>query len=424
MFLSHIKLKDSGFEEIKNPSGCASCTAFNVSLSHFMYRSSSFFAICFLCILALIMFSNTAYARNDLGSFPQTFGDSMSAHEPPPFAPMESYAPKDAPSLDMLELLSQGALEKLPPEVQKFLLKKGHEPLPVVVAPAQITRETTTFSDDTSTLARVPKPNVPRVSPVRDPYTFGAIVPGMEPLFRPMMDLNSLPSLKVAPMRVPQTNVAPVKPVEQAKTGEQVSTLVPPSVEEIAKPNVENALNGAAKTPTDDAGNVEVGEPAQNVGTEKTPVQQNNQTQNDLQQDNQRDTSVLQVNNQTQNNASQNNQNKQNNQTQNNLQQNPQNRAELDKNLQNPNAVQENKNPRAALDDGVPKGDLAYVLNQLNVNDLQIRAESGDVEAQYKLGLKYYNGTHVQKDTQKAQIWLEKAGKSGHAEALEVLRNL
>ncbi len=411
MFLSHIKLKDSGFEEIKNPSGCASCTAFNVSLSHFMYRSSSFFAICFLCILALIMFSNTAYARNDLGSFPQTFGDSMSAHEPPPFAPMESYAPKDAPSLDMLELLSQGALEKLPPEVQKFLLKKGHEPLPVVVAPAQITRETTTFSDDTSTLARVPKPNVPRVSPVRDPYTFGAIVPGMEPLFRPMMDLNSLPSPKVAPVRVPQTNVAPAKQVEQAKTVGQVSTLAPPSVGEIAKPNVENTLNGAAKTPTADAGNVETGEPAQTgetAGTEKTPAQQNNVAQNDLQQDKQNDTSALRVNNQTQNN----------------VQQNPQNRAELDKNLQNPNAVKENKNPRAALDDGVPRGDLASVLNQLNVNDLQIRAESGDVEAQYKLGLKYYNGTHVQKDTQKAQIWLEKAGKSGHAEALEVLRNL
>ena len=48
---------------------------------------------------------------------------------------------------------------------------------------------------------------------------------------------------------------------------------------------------------------------------------------------------------------------------------------------------------------------------------LQLRAEQGDVEAQFNLGLMYFHGDGVPKDAGQAASWLRKAAEQGHAEA-------
>ena len=44
-------------------------------------------------------------------------------------------------------------------------------------------------------------------------------------------------------------------------------------------------------------------------------------------------------------------------------------------------------------------------------------AEKGDAEAQFSLGVCYYNGESVAKDLEKAKEWFEKAAEQGVAEA-------
>lgn len=48
-------------------------------------------------------------------------------------------------------------------------------------------------------------------------------------------------------------------------------------------------------------------------------------------------------------------------------------------------------------------------------------AENGDAEAQYKLGISYWYGCGVDKDTEKATIWMKKAAKQGHDEATKFI---
>ena len=44
-------------------------------------------------------------------------------------------------------------------------------------------------------------------------------------------------------------------------------------------------------------------------------------------------------------------------------------------------------------------------------------AQSGDVDAQYRLGMMYANGQDVSKNDHQAAVWLQKAAEQGHAEA-------
>ena len=46
-----------------------------------------------------------------------------------------------------------------------------------------------------------------------------------------------------------------------------------------------------------------------------------------------------------------------------------------------------------------------------DIVSLRQRAESNDKDAQYRLGLAYYKGCGVPKDTVQAHYWLEKASK-------------
>jgi TPR repeat protein len=47
--------------------------------------------------------------------------------------------------------------------------------------------------------------------------------------------------------------------------------------------------------------------------------------------------------------------------------------------------------------------------------DLLIKAEAGDAESQYELGLRYYHGTDVSQDYREAIKWYTKAAEQGHA---------
>lgn len=46
-----------------------------------------------------------------------------------------------------------------------------------------------------------------------------------------------------------------------------------------------------------------------------------------------------------------------------------------------------------------------------DIDSLRQRAENNDKDAQCRLGLAYFRGKGVPKDTQKAHYWLEKASK-------------
>jgi len=51
------------------------------------------------------------------------------------------------------------------------------------------------------------------------------------------------------------------------------------------------------------------------------------------------------------------------------------------------------------------------------ISDLRTNAEQGDVEAQYTLGMLYYEGHGVRQDYATARHWWEQAAAQGHASA-------
>ncbi|MCY3999351.1 MAG: tetratricopeptide repeat protein [Bacteroidetes bacterium] len=53
----------------------------------------------------------------------------------------------------------------------------------------------------------------------------------------------------------------------------------------------------------------------------------------------------------------------------------------------------------------------------LTIEELQQQAEAGDAEAQYLLGLAYYDGEGVLKNWNQATHWWRKAAEQGHAKA-------
>lgn len=61
---------------------------------------------------------------------------------------------------------------------------------------------------------------------------------------------------------------------------------------------------------------------------------------------------------------------------------------------------------------------LESILDDLSLNDLGVRAKSGDSVAQYKLGIHYYLGTKVEKDIKTAFYWVENAANKGYAPAM------
>lgn len=50
-------------------------------------------------------------------------------------------------------------------------------------------------------------------------------------------------------------------------------------------------------------------------------------------------------------------------------------------------------------------------------DEIELKARKGDINAQYKLGLKYYKGQGVPKNNGKAMKWFKKAAEQGHADA-------
>jgi len=53
-----------------------------------------------------------------------------------------------------------------------------------------------------------------------------------------------------------------------------------------------------------------------------------------------------------------------------------------------------------------------------NIDELTLKAEQGDAEAQYWLGRCYYNGNGVKEDKEKAVFWWTKAAEQGNCEAI------
>ena len=60
------------------------------------------------------------------------------------------------------------------------------------------------------------------------------------------------------------------------------------------------------------------------------------------------------------------------------------------------------------------------VINQTKLL-IEVLAEQGDVDAQFKLGVKYYYGQGVPQDYAQAAKWFRKAADQGHVEARCVL---
>lgn len=54
---------------------------------------------------------------------------------------------------------------------------------------------------------------------------------------------------------------------------------------------------------------------------------------------------------------------------------------------------------------------------QRSFEELKNSAEQGDAEAQYKLGLMYFEGTEIVKDLSKAETWISNAAKNGSVDA-------
>ncbi len=60
---------------------------------------------------------------------------------------------------------------------------------------------------------------------------------------------------------------------------------------------------------------------------------------------------------------------------------------------------------------------FAWGTEDGQLSDLKARAENGDAEAQFDLGLVYERGGHV-RDYAKARKWYQKAAEQGHTQAL------
>ena len=56
-------------------------------------------------------------------------------------------------------------------------------------------------------------------------------------------------------------------------------------------------------------------------------------------------------------------------------------------------------------------------LSQSELDDLISRVEKGDPEAQFELGLVYYNGQNVKQNYEQAVYWFKKAAEQNHANA-------
>ena len=59
-----------------------------------------------------------------------------------------------------------------------------------------------------------------------------------------------------------------------------------------------------------------------------------------------------------------------------------------------------------------------------SVEQLVWQASSGDVEAQYALGIALLEGTEVDANPEKAAEWLKVAAEGGHVEAATLLETL
>lgn len=60
-------------------------------------------------------------------------------------------------------------------------------------------------------------------------------------------------------------------------------------------------------------------------------------------------------------------------------------------------------------------------FDKLSLDKLQQKAEQGDIEAQFQLGLRYYQGIMVSKDYEQAFIWISKAAAQNHLRAQSYL---
>lgn len=58
------------------------------------------------------------------------------------------------------------------------------------------------------------------------------------------------------------------------------------------------------------------------------------------------------------------------------------------------------------------------------IPELQQKAETGDPEAQYRLGIHYYDGSGVSEDKKVALEWLRRAAAQGHKKAINLLEIL
>jgi len=79
-----------------------------------------------------------------------------------------------------------------------------------------------------------------------------------------------------------------------------------------------------------------------------------------------------------------------------------------------------------AMDKGVteaqePIKKIKKEYEQLYLTELFTRAEQGNEQAQYSLGLRYYKGQTVQKNLKMALKWLERAAKQGSIDAQKLL---
>ena len=58
------------------------------------------------------------------------------------------------------------------------------------------------------------------------------------------------------------------------------------------------------------------------------------------------------------------------------------------------------------------------------LDTLRQKAEQGDADAQYNLGIMYIAGDGIKRDENEAKIWLEKSAAQGHVEAARLLKSL
>lgn len=434
------------------------------TISLLQYAQRGCFLLLIVCLtygLSIVKYSTFAYGENDLGGFPQSFGDSMSAKEPAPFASFDSMVPKDAPSLEMLELLSKGGFDKLPPNVQDFLMKNtGLDPVPILISPPTITKERTTYSDKTSMNATVPKTKVPGMG---NPLEFGAIIPGMEPMFRPTMTFDSLPL--VAPLKAPKPDIKSaekaqnpqepqagkgISPMPKSDKGIELSSADGKSLNK-SKEEQENQVAEKKEISTQLEDNTDVSSksllPTNNDTSNKNGVDKNSPVMsgatptpniNDI-ETNKVDTNAIgtdintpSVNTPDTNAIGTDADALNTNSIDANTPDTEQNQKSSEKNSDIvPTQKRENQEekPQLSLDKEVlnekevVQEDLAHVLNQLSLNDLNLRAEGGDVSAQYKLGLKYYNGTDISKNKDEALKWIKKSAIGGHLPAMISMGN-